>query len=251
MDNLLIIVASGKSSRFGCYPKAFCQLKNGTNVENTIRLAKTHFEKIYVVINQETYEAGYGSGLSANVVRIVTGQGDADSLWKALKIVKEENPEAVKAAVCWGDAVFADEIPFREINDYSAGWNDIAPVIVGCCWDEEPYAWFDVCDLKIKQSHFKKEDGICEKGIHDQSLFVVNVNLMLEYLETYKKHLGLDSFDENTYDAARGEMKLLNAFTYFYEQPNMLPAEYRILSANKVKSFNTAEELKKVISELN
>ena len=46
--NILLIVASGKSSRFGGFPKAFCRIGAITNAENTIEKSKAVIDKVYI-----------------------------------------------------------------------------------------------------------------------------------------------------------------------------------------------------------
>jgi len=70
---------------------------------------------------------------------------------------------------------------------------------------------------------------------------------LIAYLEQYKRHLGLDVYSEDSYDAARGEMGLLDSFTWFYAQSNMHAAEYCKLTAGRILGFNTPEELDLII----
>ena len=66
-----------------------------------------------------------------------------------------------------------------------------------------------------------------------------------------RKHdLGLDAFDDNTYDVTRGEMGLLDTLTWFYEQPDLCVAEYCEITPNRVMSFNDPAELEQVIKML-
>ncbi len=246
MADSLVIFAAGKSSRFGGFPKAFCDLGQGRNVENTIRLARERFRNIYLIVNEETCAAGITDGLDgAEVISIVTGQGDADSILKGLRhIADKAAPDIVTA--CWGDAVFLSSEPFDEMKKARSAWDPASPVLVGCSWDRDPYAWFDTYGWKIIRSHFKKrEPDQCVMGLHDQSVFTFRTKPLLEDLGQYKHHLGLDVYDENTYDPARGEMGLLDAFTWFYGQQDMA-AEYCELTPGRVMSFNTQEELDSV-----
>lgn len=54
MEIPLLVVASGNSSRFGGFPKAFVKLSDEKIIERTIRLAKPYFSKIYVAVNEQT-----------------------------------------------------------------------------------------------------------------------------------------------------------------------------------------------------
>ena len=111
----LAIFAAGKASRFGGFPKAFCDLNGIRNVENTIALAQKHFSKIFLIVNEETYTSGIATGVDAEIISIVTGQGDADSILKSLKRITVERGIDVLFA-CWGDAVFLTDDPFLELK---------------------------------------------------------------------------------------------------------------------------------------
>lgn len=250
MTDYLVIFAAGKSSRFDGFPKAFCDVGQRKNVENTILLAQPYFREIFLVINEETHASGVAEGLPANVVSIVTGQGDADSILKSIKQL-EAKLRSDTITACWGDAVFLSSEPFRDMEKGVSVWTPDSPALVGCSVDPDPYAWFDVEESKIALSHFKKrEPTVCKQGLHDQSIFTFRIKLLLEYLERYKRHLGLDVYGEDSYDAARGEMSLLDAFTWFYTQPDMNAAEYCEVTANQVMGFNTPEELDVVVNML-
>jgi hypothetical protein len=130
-------------------------------------------------------------------------------------------------------------------------WNIRSPVLVGCSWDEKPYAWFDVDGKSIVRSHFRKNEfEPCSTGLHDQSIFAFRTGTLLDYLMRRKHDLGLDAFDDNTYDVTRGEMGLLDTLTWFYEQPDLCVAEYCEITPNRVMSFNDPAELEQVIKML-
>lgn len=250
MENCLIIFAAGKSSRFGGFPKAFCSLGPIRNIENTIRLAEQHFDRIYLSVNKETLASGITDGLNANIVSIVTGQGDADSILKTVRLIKNDLETDIVTA-CWGDAVFLSDKPFQEIKAGIRDWSACSPALAGCAMDASPYAWFDVEDKKIVLSHFKKREGTSRAyALHDQSIFAFRIDFLIPYLEHYKRFLGLDQYSEDSYDEQRGEMGLLDAFSWFYEQPDLTAAEYCTLAANEVMGFNTAEELDSVVEKL-
>lgn len=242
--DILVIFAAGKSTRFGGYPKAFCSIGKKTNIENTIDKAKAFFDDIYVVINVETEESGIASRLDAKIISIVTGQGDADSIRKALNKIKTIRQDAERIFACWGDAVFLSNKPFAEMKNNALKWNTNSPVLVGCSADRKPYAWFDVDNTVIVHSHFRKQEEMpSEEGIHDQSIFVIKIDSTLEYLSEYRKSLGLDVYDEGTYEKSRGEMGFLNFFSWLYINKSSCAANWCYITCNQVKSFNTAEEL--------
>ena len=87
-NSALLIVAAGKSSRFGGYPKALCNIGDMTNVENTIALASNYFENIYLGLNVETKT---DINVQAKILQIETGQGDSLSLLRLIRLIKQEN----------------------------------------------------------------------------------------------------------------------------------------------------------------
>lgn len=250
MMDRLVILAAGKSSRFGGFPKSFCDLGGIRNVENTINVARRHFKKIYLVVNKETCASGVTEGIDAQIISIVTGQGDADSILKALKLIRKKEKSDFLCA-CWGDAVFLTDEPFIDMEKALPRWGASSPVLVGCSKDPEPYAWFDVEGCHIIRSHFKKREAKpCEFGLHDQSVFLFHTNILIDYLSLRKRELGLDRYNAETYDLARGEMGLLDAFTWFHDQPDLVDAEFCEITTGKVLSFNTPAELKQVIIKI-
>ena len=242
MKEALLIVAAGKSSRFGGYPKALCMLKDRMNVENTIDYAKKVFPSVYLGLNTETVEKYSDLKLDAKVLSITTGQGDALSLLKMVRLVMKDDQDIDRLYVCWGDAFFVDEMPFLQLKD-QLGDDDCH---VACSIDEKPYAWFNTDEEgDIISSHFKKNDGEISEGIHDQSLFAFKPLKLMEYIETYKNHLGIKNEDYDPEETK--EVKLLDLFTYLYGQG--LPVKTVLIDKNRVLSFNTREELDGIIEE--
>ena len=205
-----MIVASGKSSRFGGFPKALAPIGRGTNVENTIRLARPFFNKIYLAVNKETCSQFERVARYCEVFDIQTGAGEAHSL--------------------------------VQISEAGESISDIVPVLVACANDPLPYAWFETNGLFIRKAHFASTDGPVDCGIHDQSLFQFNVDRSISYLEKYKKQLRLP----DKYDPDGTEMKLLYSFEYLYNSEEFGPAQYAMIDSGNVLSFNTTEELETI-----
>ena len=242
MKNVLLIVAAGKSSRFGGYPKALCMLKDTMNVDNTVKYARRFFDEVYLGLNVETVKKFSDLKTDARILSIETGQGDSLSLLKMIRLIREEDKELQKIYVCWGDAFFVDEKPFTQFAEKI----EDKQFYVACSIDEKPYAWFDVDeDDNVVRSHFKKIDGEIEKGIHDQSLFCFDIDAYIRYINEYKDSIGLlsEDYDENE----TKEAKLLDLFIYLYEHGN--PVKSVLIDKNRVLSFNTREELDKIVEE--
>ena len=242
MKKVLLIVAAGKSSRFGGYPKAFCMMGNRMNVENTIEKAKSVFDDIYVGLNIETVEQYKDLKLDAHILKINTGQGDSMSMLKLIRLIREENRDLDRIYVCWGDAFFVDEQPFEQFS-FQIKNDDF---YVACSIDERPYAWFDVDGSdNIITSHFKKNDGEIEKGIHDQSLFCFNIDKYIEYITEFREYLGVQSEDYDPDEPK--EVKVLDLFTYLYKKG--VGVKTVLINRDKVLSFNTREELDKIVED--
>ena len=60
----------------------------------------------------------------------------------------------------------------------------------------------------------------------------------------------MDRYYEDTYDSARGEMGLLDSFSWFSDQPDMNAAEFCWLTPGRVMSFNTPTELEQVVDKI-
>lgn len=241
--NVLLIVASGKSSRFGGFPKAFCQLGTITNVENTIEKSKNLIDRVYIGVNDRIYEQFHDSTRDCEMFSIKTGQGDAHSLLKCIKHIKDKEINIDKFLVCWGDAVFASSKPFEEIMRTEGD------AVVACSMDKQPYAWFDVnTHDEILKSHFAKEEGFIQAGMHDQSLFLFNIDFAYKYLDDYRISLDIpENNDEDKSDV--NEMKLLYSFEYLLTQG--CPAKICKITGDQVLSFNTQEELESIRLKLN
>lgn len=242
MSKILLIVASGKSTRFGGYPKAFALIGDKLVVENTVHLAKPIFDEIYIAVNEETYAEYKNKVTGCKMFPIVTGNGDAHSVLKCLKFLRMKEKDMTKVAVCWGDAYFADHSPLAEAASCMENLPDTVPAVALCSLDSDPYAWFELDGAYVKKSHFAGQEGGIATGIHDQSLFILTVDLSIRYLEEYKRKLRI----EDEYCEGSPEMKLLYFFEWMYESGKYPPAECQMIPPGKVLSFNTAEEVEKI-----
>ena len=239
--NVLLIVAAGKSSRFGGFPKAFCKIGDITNAENTIKQASKLYEKVYIGVNQNTYARVCGNINNCEMFKITTGQGDAHSILKCLTYIRNKEPDLKKITVCWGDAVFIDGKPFEQLLEGATA----TKVAVACATDDTPYAWFETDDnCGIIKSHFALREGRVERGVHDQSLFLFDFEFAIQYLNEYRKLLGIPSENDER-NADQNEMKLLYSFEFLY-QSDYEPAKCVEITGGKVFSFNTADELEMI-----
>lgn len=240
--NVLLILASGKSSRFGGYPKAFCKIDDTYVAQRTVNLGSPYFDKIYLVINKEIFKDYKDSVNGCKTLSIGTGQGDSHSFLRAARLIKEDCG-ADRITLCWGDTFYLDDAIFK-----TASKIDIEDNLVGVSLasnDAEPYAWFETDGNIIKESHFQSRDGVIPSGIHDQSVFVFNLTRICSQLEAYMAVLGLNDAEDYVNKEISKEMKLLDSFTFFYNS-NLLPMGYTLVESGKSYSFNTQAELESI-----
>lgn len=257
MKKILVFVASGLSTRMGGFPKALAQVGNTRVILNAINCANQYYDDIFIITNGKVKpsfdEVIAKDGNRAKVREIITGKGDAESVWKSLTLVQKELGEAFDATFCWGDAFFKTPIAFKTIMDEKIDINDAKSLIVGCSLDERPYAYFDVYteagDFEypyIKKSYFKKLNGDVELGVHDQCIFRCISSVFIGCLNRYRQEMGFDG--ENYLLSKTNEIGLLNSFNFFYEIGRA--AKIVLMPSGNVLSFNTQEELAEISREL-
>lgn len=242
MKHALLILASGKSSRFGGYPKAFCKIDDTYVAQRTVDLGSPYFDHTYLVINREIYPKYKDAVKGCKTLAIGTGQGDSHSFLRAARLIKEDCG-AEKITLCWGDTLYLDDVIFRNASKTVVDNNAVGVSLSSI--DPEPYAWYEPDGDIIKASHFRSKDGIVEFGIHDQSVFVFNLQAICSQLESYMAVLGLNDEEDYINKEVSKEMKMLDAFTYFYEI-GLLPMKYSLVESGRSYSFNTQEELEMV-----
>lgn len=244
MKHAFLILASGKSSRFGGYPKAFCKVDDTYVAQHTVDLGSKFFDNTYLVINREIYDDYKDAVKGCKTLAIGTGQGDSHSFLRAARLIKQDCG-ADRITLCWGDTFYLDDVIFKRAAEIEMDEASVGVSLSSI--DPEPYAWYEPDGDKIKASHFRAKDGVVETGIHDQSVFVFNLPAICSQLESYMKFLRLNDEEDYINKEVSKEMKLLDSFTYFYEnQPKLKPMKYALVESGRSYSFNTQEELETV-----
>ncbi len=239
MKRVLLILASGKSSRFGGYPKALCDVDGKPVAQRTVDLAAGYYDACYLTLNKELYPRFKTAVKKCAVFAIGTGQGDAHSFLRAARIIRDTcSPETV--TLCWGDTLFLDDSVFRKASEMEVADNAVGVAI--CAIDRDPYAWFDTDGGTITASHFRGERSRVASGIHDQSVFVFNLAKICDQLEIYLRHLKIRDEEDFINKGVSKEMRLLESFPYFYET-GLPPMKYVLVEPGTSFSFNTVEEL--------
>ena len=246
---ILLILAAGKSSRFGGFPKAFCRFGDEYLAQKTVDLASSYYGTVYIAVNDEVYPEFRDALENCHVIHIPTGQGDSHSFLRALRIIVKET-SCNKITLCWGDTAYLDKAVFRSAASAADALSgDVAGVSL-CSEDDDPYAWYDIDGSLIRRSNFRTEGCSVGKGMHDQSIFVFDTAKIMTQLEKYMAHLGIADGENYVNSSVSKEMKLLHSFTFFYEN-GLYPMSWLEIPSGMSYSFNTAQEyeqLKKIIS---
>lgn len=257
MKKVLIFIAAGNSTRMGGQPKALLNVGEYPILINTINIAESLFDKIYIVSNTQNLDKFRDTVLSYNkqveVFDIKSGQGDADAILKALNRIQNLLDADFDATICWGDVYFTSSEIFHAILNRSQKNIVSAPIFVGCSIDENPYAYFDIytdkgdwTSLKIKKSYFRKNDGEVIYGMHDQCIFRCISSVLINVLCKYQQYLG---YDGSSYKKSeKDEMGLLNSFEFMKTMEQ--PAQIILLSGGYAYSFNTEQELDLINKQL-
>ena len=240
MKNILLFLCSGTSSRFNGKTKALAKISGSeTVIEFNLKNA-SEFDQVYIVANETNYSEFEKLNLkNVKLIKIKTGNGDADSLLNALKeLQKLEDFENTSLSFCWGDTLFLNDTIFKKISKENS-----EDLLVPCSLDKNPYAYFDfitesgnIDGSKILKSHFKTEK-LVEIGLHDQSIFKVNLKTLFNLLNRFKEYHFKNS---NT------ELKFLK-FIDFLNLENLLNVKCVLIDSGNSMSFNTQLELENII----
>ena len=245
MNKKLYIIAAGLSSRMNGFPKHLCEIDDAgtTNLEHTILLAKKYYKDIVVVLNKSLSIEHVLKTLQITnkhdvVVKFIeSGKGDGHAVYEAIK--NEIDYECVTCI--WGDTYFSEYL-FNKTDIKT----DLLTVV--CSNEISPYCYIVPGENnKISGMYFKNEKQIGEydKYLHDQSMFVINVDEFIKHfydymeycdnvLKTFVKAKNLEYSIIKFTNWCNAENKQINFFT--------LPERTKPYSM----SFNTFEELKRV-----
>ena len=86
MKNILLFLCSGTSSRFNGKTKALAKISGSETVIEFNLKKVSEFDQVYIVANETNYSEFEKLNLeNVKLIKIKTGNGDADSLLNALK----------------------------------------------------------------------------------------------------------------------------------------------------------------------
>ena len=240
MKNILLFLCSGTSSRFNGKTKALAKISGSETVLQFNLKNASEFDQVYIVANETNYSEFEKLNLKdVKLIKIKTGNGDADSLLNALKeLQKLEDFENTALTFCWGDTLFLNNTIFKKVLKENSD-----NLLVPCSLDKNPYAYFDfitdsgnIDGSKILKSHFKTEKSV-EIGLHDQSIFKVNLKTLFNLLNRFKEY---------HFKNSNSELKFLK-FIDFLNTENCLNVKCILIDSGNSVSFNTQLELDSII----
>lgn len=274
-DKTLFIVAAGLSTRFNGQPKYLAKVNDKTVIENTIEMARKHYQSIWVVLNEKLDSniidktIGIIAPLGANAIFIPSGKGDADAVYQALI---KSNLKNINASVCWGDAWFTNETIFETAAKRLDESIDEYYVFDAICANEDrPYGWFDVSkygqichctflsELSKRQQKVEASSQLPIMKCHDQCFFNINVidfkRLYNSYLPCIESQLApivesankASKFFKFTTSYEVSWYKMINWALYWPMQINPLPCSIvTMLAKPMARSFNTLDDLEEI-----
>lgn len=245
MNKRLYIIAAGLSSRMNGFPKHLCEIDTvgTTNLEHTILLAQKYYEDIVVVLNKSLSMEHLVKTLKITskhnvaIKFIESGKGDGHAVYEAIK--NEIDYEYVTCI--WGDTYFSDCL-FNKVDIKT----DLLTVV--CTKEISPYCYIVPDENnKISGMYFKNENQIGEndKYLHDQSMFVINVDEFIKHFYDYMEYC--DNVLKTFVKAKNLEYSIIKFVNWFNDKNKTI--EFFALPERTEPysmSFNTFEELKRI-----
>ena len=243
MKNIILFLCSGRAKRMNGEIKALCEVLPGiTIIQNNLDICNSLYDEKIIVSNFENYEKFKEKKFkNVDYVNIQTGNGDADSLRRALKKLegKYDKLENLVVTVVWGDTLFLSKKPFEKILNFRINANEL---IVGCSFDDNPYVYFDYESVKghinggiLLHSYFANTESSIDRGLHDQSIFRMSYKSLLFWLDKYA---------EDFFRYSSSELKFIKLIDFM--SSHNCCAKICYMENNLTKSFNTFEELKEL-----
>lgn len=256
----LYIIAAGKGSRMGGdVPKALVPITDQPNIVNTLEQASGKFGNIFIVVNEDPLIDNQWREwiiklietepeLASNVFLrpIISGLGDGHATLAGLVYAGNmiQNPNIIPSddvVICWGDAFIQHSETFDEIlRDPRIKGRGYVPVVP----EENPYVNIHVSGDIITGASFSKLGETSETGLHDQSIFRFDRNLLVAALSDLNNAF----WRNDKYMTPNGELSLLYTFHYITNSGIGLLRHY--YTQYPTLSFNTPEEVASIQQEI-
>ncbi len=237
----LIIIAAGNGTRMGniSYPKCLHPVAGEINLHRTLDKAQGPFENVHVVIRngaEESFAATLKEYPYIKLVPIDSGLGEGHAVLEALRQI-----HCSSAIIVWGDAYIKYGEIFAELK---RAYNRTAASCVVPVVDEfQPYVTLVTNgDMEIQYADLSKFGEHHHRGLHDQSMFAINVPTIKNALLEMHRSL----WKGGRYISESKELNFLHCLHYMANTG--YPAKAYI-TEYPTGSFNTQEEAKAISSK--
>lgn len=243
----LIIIAAGNGKRMGniSVPKVLYPVNGVPNLkrilDNAIESGVIH--KVYIAVKDAAYDdfekylIDNPFKISTVIVPIQSGLGDGHAILNTLDQMVTFDKTIDKAIVMWGDAYIEHSSIFNELCKLD---HETDPVLVPVVKEDNPYVTILIDDtMAVMSADFSKLGEKHLRGLHDQSIFMINKNVVLETLRTLHNVL----WKNGRYISESRELNFLHAFHFMYNIGR--PARCYI-TEYPTKSFNSIDEVKQI-----
>jgi 2-phospho-L-lactate transferase/gluconeogenesis factor (CofD/UPF0052 family)/molybdopterin-guanine dinucleotide biosynthesis protein A len=237
IKNDLLIVAGGVNKRMNLdYPKLLMKIDDKTILDNIIEKARPHVNEIYLLTNDKYYnlfeENGYQNIVKCYGESEFIPNGNLETIIYGInKLSKKISNNVI---IIWGDCVIPDGNIFME-NSFAN-----SDFLISSKYEKEPYAYIipkNKSRMIVQEIKFLKNEYV-DYGIHDMSLFVININLLYSlYKKKYSTiYLNNKNKEKHLFDMIKIINENKNQVNYY-------------LTDYPTYSFNTQEELKELIDK--
>jgi bifunctional N-acetylglucosamine-1-phosphate-uridyltransferase/glucosamine-1-phosphate-acetyltransferase GlmU-like protein len=238
----LIVIAAGNGKRMGdiSVPKVLYPVNGVPNLKRILDQAidSKIIHHVFIVVKDtasddfEKYLTENPFKISTTIVPINSGLGDGHAIMSALENINTDLEEAI---VMWGDTYIEYSSTFKELIRYKCS-SVTLPVVK----EDNPYVTILTDEsMKVISADFSKLGEKHLRGLHDQSVFMINKAIVLRTLRLMHNVL----WKNGRYITESKELNFLHIFHYLW---NINEPAICYITEYPTKSFNSIEEVKQI-----
>lgn len=240
MKYIGFIIAAGKQTRFKSEtPKSLMKINDKTILEINLSYMLSKLDEVNIVIpNGETRYDDFVSN-NVHLIHVTSGGGCGHAVYQAL--CKYQSNEDYVACIKWGDSIHMSTDIYDRMKNASVFHPN--ELIMPVTMEQNPYVRIYKDNDGIDHVEFSKYGEITSNsGLHDQSIFMINGNILKSHCEMFEAQFGTN--DELIFNHKHG-----NEFTFLDLINNTgLKVECLLVSEkhNAALPFNTLEEFEEI-----
>jgi bifunctional N-acetylglucosamine-1-phosphate-uridyltransferase/glucosamine-1-phosphate-acetyltransferase GlmU-like protein len=238
----LIVIAAGNGKRMGdiSVPKVLYPVNGIPNLKRILDQAidSKIIQHVHIVVKDTAYDdfekylIENPFKISTAIVPINSGLGDGHAIMTALENINTDQEEAI---VMWGDTYIEYSSTFKELIRYKCK-SVTLPVVK----EDNPYVTILTDEaMKVISADFSKLGEKHLRGLHDQSVFMINKTIVLSTLKLMHNVL----WKNGRYITESKELNFLHIFHYLW---NINEPAICYITEYPTKSFNSIEEVKQI-----